>query len=257
MCARSTGPESGGTGTTGTPATSPPTIATTVSIVGVATTATVPAPAMRSATAPAAVDSWANDRAAEPIRTAPGGSPWEPVSAGSNVEITRLRCHTTRTVRGSDHGRSHPGRSRGRRQARVRLGRRLARLVPRGTDRRGRARGARHVPRPVRPGRRACRAQAAEDRRRPVRRAGAGQGRRDDGVRRARRGREVRPGEGRPRPWPAGTSPSWRRPGRCSTRSPRTPRRRSGRDRAAAGGTATRCSATWSTRRPGTPARSV
>ncbi len=54
MWPRSAGPASGGTGTTGTPASSPATTATTVSMTASACTATAGAPAIRPATAPAA-----------------------------------------------------------------------------------------------------------------------------------------------------------------------------------------------------------
>ena len=54
MWRRSAAPTSAGTGTTGTPAMRQPVIASTVAAVGVASTATLPAPAMRSATEVAA-----------------------------------------------------------------------------------------------------------------------------------------------------------------------------------------------------------
>ena len=50
MCRRSATPTSAGTGTKGTPAIRQPVIASTVEAVGVARTATRPAPATRSAT---------------------------------------------------------------------------------------------------------------------------------------------------------------------------------------------------------------
>lgn len=77
MCARSLGPESGGTGTAGTPAMRHPVTAMTVSILAVASTATLEAPAISFATADAAAMSSDRVRALSPTRTASGPSaPW-------------------------------------------------------------------------------------------------------------------------------------------------------------------------------------
>ncbi len=75
MCARSFGPESGGSGTTGTPASRPPTTAATVSAVGRASTASAGAPATRSATAVAAPSSCSRESATPSIRRASALSP--------------------------------------------------------------------------------------------------------------------------------------------------------------------------------------
>src|SRR5690606_21262832 len=75
MCARSAGPESGGTGTAATPAMRHPVVAITVSMLAVASMATREEPATSSATAAAAAIS--SDRVSEtsPTRTALRSSP--------------------------------------------------------------------------------------------------------------------------------------------------------------------------------------
>ncbi len=75
MWAISAGPESGGTGTTVTPAMSPPSTASTVCAVGRANTATRPAPATRSATAVAAAYSSAREKRSPPMISVSGSSP--------------------------------------------------------------------------------------------------------------------------------------------------------------------------------------
>jgi hypothetical protein len=86
MCARSIGPASGGTGTTGTPAARPAAMATTVASVGVALTATARAPTMAAPVAPAAAASSAHERCSPATATAPGSSPWVPARAGSSTK---------------------------------------------------------------------------------------------------------------------------------------------------------------------------
>src|SRR5699024_7088305 len=71
----SRGPASGGTGTTVTPAMSPPSTASTVCAVGRADTATRPAPATRSATAVAAAYSSARENRSSPTISVSGSSP--------------------------------------------------------------------------------------------------------------------------------------------------------------------------------------
>src|SRR5699024_6526056 len=82
--ARSCGPESGASGTTGTPASRPPSTATTVCGVGVACTATAPAHAIRAATA----DAWRNRSSRVSCRPAIRRGP--PVRLTSSVTSSSL-----------------------------------------------------------------------------------------------------------------------------------------------------------------------
>ena len=87
MCLRSATPTSAGTGTMGTPAINPPVIASTVVDVGVASTATRPAPATRSATEVAAPTRSLRLRTSSPMRTAsPTSAP--PATAAGFSEVS-------------------------------------------------------------------------------------------------------------------------------------------------------------------------